>query len=208
LLTHASYDGSFFFELLPYLEQPALYASGTRAGNNQTAAGNGPFPALPPFAAARVKMFVCPADSTLGDSPLTLGCVGSSYAANYQLLGTVYNGGLTGPFSAGTIPDGSSNTVLVTEKLANAQASGGGTAWACPYISAYWPVVGYFSTEPPQVVPSRAAIQFARPSTMHASGALAVLADGSVRTVPPSVSKASWRHALFPDDGSGPGPEW
>jgi prepilin-type N-terminal cleavage/methylation domain-containing protein len=40
------------------------------------------------------------------------------------------------------------------------------------------------------------------------AGLQVAMADGSVRTVSPSVSGLTWRYALIPDDGQSLGPDW
>jgi prepilin-type N-terminal cleavage/methylation domain-containing protein/prepilin-type processing-associated H-X9-DG protein len=209
LVTYRGYHATFFFELLPLLEQEALYRAGTQASDRPPYTFWGPVPGGHIFDAAAVKGFLCPADATAGaDARIGNGWVGASYAASYPLLGSVRSAGLVGRYGIGTIPDGSSNTVLLAEKLADARATGGGTAWAYPYLSAYWPAFGYFSTGVPQVCPAAAQVQFALPSTRHPSGAQVVLADGSVRGVSAAVSPATWRIAVCPDDGLTAGADW
>jgi prepilin-type N-terminal cleavage/methylation domain-containing protein len=209
LLTHADYQASFLYELLPYLEQDQLYQLGVQSSDQPPYTFWGPVPGGHIYDSAVVKAFLCPADATVsGDARINNGWVGASYAGNYQLLGAISDGGLIGPYTVGNIPDGSSNTVLIAEKLADARATGGGTAWAYPYISAYWPAIGYFSLQPPQVAPAPSQIQFARASTMHPSGAQAALADGSVRSVSASVSQPTWQNALIPDDGNPLAGDW
>jgi prepilin-type N-terminal cleavage/methylation domain-containing protein/prepilin-type processing-associated H-X9-DG protein len=215
LVTLQGYHASFFFELLPHLEQDALYRAGTQMSDRPPYTFWGPAPGGHIFDAAVVKSFLCPADPATGaGARLANGWVGASYAASYPLLGTVRARGparkvaLVGRYRAGDIPDGSSHTVLLAEKLADARATGGGTAWAYPYVSGYWPVFGYFSDAVPQVVPAVNQVQFARPSTMHAGGVQVALADGSVRGVAAGVSPATWRTAVSPDDGRTAGTDW
>jgi prepilin-type N-terminal cleavage/methylation domain-containing protein len=209
LTTYRSYHASFFFELLPYLEQDALYQAGTRASDQPPYTWWGVTSDGHIYDTGVVKTFLCPSDTTLsGNNQTGNGWVGASYAANFQLLGTVFDSALVSPYLLGSIPDGTSNTILIAEKLGNAPGSGGGNAWAYPYISGWWPVFGYFSASPPQVAPDPSAVNFARPSTMHTSGALVVLADGSVHTVSPGVSKETWWMAVCPDDGVPSDPAW
>src|SRR5262249_38142411 len=160
------YHASFFFELLPHVEQVPLYWAGTQESDRRPYTYRGRVSGGHIFDAAVVKVFVCPADSTVGDGGrIANGWVGARYAASYPRLGTVRNKGLFSQYVAGNIPGGSSNTVLIAEKLADAHATGGGTAWAYPYVSGFWPVFGRFSTGVPQVAPAANRIQFARPST-------------------------------------------
>jgi hypothetical protein len=47
-----------------------------------------------------------------------------------------------------------------------------------------------------------------RASTAHTGGMVAGLADGSVRTLAPSLSDATWWAAVTPSGGEVPGPDW
>lgn len=209
LVTFKGHEASFFFELLPGLEQDALYRAGIQLSDRPPYTFWGPVPGGHVYDVGVVKALLCPSDSTLGgDCRTGNGWVGASYAANFQLLGTVADNGLVSPYRIGTVPDGASNTVLIAEKLGDAPASGGGTAWAYPYVSGYWPVFGFFSLSPPQVAPAAGRLDFSRSSSMHPGGAQVVLADGSTRTVSPAVSPATWRNAVVPNDGEVLGPDW
>jgi prepilin-type N-terminal cleavage/methylation domain-containing protein/prepilin-type processing-associated H-X9-DG protein len=209
LFTGVRSHASYFFSLLPNLEQGELYQSGTRGNTKPLYTWWGSVPGGHIYDSAVVKSFLCPADSTLdADNRIANHWVGASYAANYQLLGGVRRRNLTSRYGIGNIPDGSSNTVLIAEKLADARASGGGTAWAYPYLSPYWPVFGYFSVQPPQVRPARWRIDFTRASTMHAGGTQVLMADGSVRFVSAGVSEATWKSALVPDEGIPLSADW
>jgi prepilin-type N-terminal cleavage/methylation domain-containing protein len=207
LATYQTPQAGFFFEILPYLEQEALFAAGTQNSDQPPLTWWGVVPGGHVYDDAVVKGYLCPADGTLGaDNRTGNGWVAGSYAANFQLFGSIGTTGMFAHYTIGNIPDGASNTVLIAEKLGNATATGGGTAWAYPYISAYLPAFGCFSSNPPQVSP--AAIDFSRPSTMHAGGALVLLADGSARSVSPEISQPTWWNAVVPDDGNVLGPDW
>jgi hypothetical protein len=109
------YSQSFFFTLLPFLEQAEIY----KAGYKPTTLGKtwmGQVPAGPVYAHAFVKSYVCPDDPTNSASKTTAcGWVGVSYACNYQVFGTHEWGSV---FNLGNIPDGASNTVFIAERFA------------------------------------------------------------------------------------------
>jgi hypothetical protein len=64
----------------------------------------------------------------------------------------------------------------------------------------------FFDT--PQIQPSPETEFGCRASTSHPAGIVTALADGSVRTVPGSISKQTWGYALNPRDGAVLGPDW
>jgi prepilin-type N-terminal cleavage/methylation domain-containing protein len=118
---------------------------------------------------------------------------------------------------AATVPDGTSNTVMLAEHFgwcpgpeANPQWRRLGHGWTLPF-----PVhppgtahVGFGSGLPPQPRPTPAACDFFRPQALSAGGCGVALCDGSVRTVSPAVSEATWRLALNPADGQVLGSDW
>ncbi len=170
------YNGNIFFTLLPTIN-PAMAAAAAVFG--------GPTPdvwnktVLPPLITLQTSpettgTYVCPADPTVGAGkddkglavnqakgvPLT-SWAAASYAANYQLFGTVnnYNAGPPPPgpplpawangwgnsfgptFNLGNLPDGTTNTVMFGEVFAacaplNA-AVGSGNLWVYPGIGDY-----------------------------------------------------------------------
>jgi hypothetical protein len=120
---------SFFFTLLPFIEQDNLYKIGMGQGPD------GPFfdprdktvnltwmcstsstSKAPIYSHAFVNTYVCPADPTNAiGQPTALGWVGSSYGANYLLFGIENWKPI---FNIGNIPDGTSNTVFIAERFA------------------------------------------------------------------------------------------
>lgn len=189
------------YQLLPYLEQPALYAS-IRGIDSQAA-----YDAVMPTAggrAAAVKVFISPADPSNDSNqvlitgapvPINNGLWGTaSYAYNPLVFRTV-------PVSmGGSFADGTSNTLLYTEKY---QVCGGVPP---AMIQNYWfgSHVGNSSTNRAPVLPGTdlltpagqyAGANFlasnlgvspgtcnpAAPSGPHSGGILIGLGDGSVR---------------------------
>jgi prepilin-type N-terminal cleavage/methylation domain-containing protein len=164
---YGAYNGNIFFTLLPFIEQSVLYQSGTAL--NPQATWSAPIPPSSnttlaannlPLQSQSVKVYVCPADATVlnglssyqTQTAATSGIypwAASSYAANYQLFGTVNNTDSTsvtntpsinnscGPtFNIGNIPDGSSNTAMFGEHFA-ACGNSTGNLWAYPGLGNY-----------------------------------------------------------------------
>jgi hypothetical protein len=109
------------------------------------------------LAALRRKSYCCPADSTVtadghsanqiatntASPPYYFPWGASSYAANYQVFGTVNNfgapnfGNYCGPkYDLNLIPDGAANTVFIGEVF-SACGSTSGSLWAYPGIGNY-----------------------------------------------------------------------
>src|SRR5262249_18691876 len=125
---------------------------------------------------------------------------------------------------------GTSNTVLYAEKTALcssiSMALDGGNLWAyCasgvfplpppmepPYKRYHSSFAGGpYATGPGsifQVQPTPGNCDPTRASTAHAGGMMVCLADGSVRTLAPSLSGATWWAAVTPSGGEVLGPDW
>jgi prepilin-type N-terminal cleavage/methylation domain-containing protein len=132
---------SFFFTILPFIEQDGMYKAGMGASPSTTPAGTAglTWTGVVPLnsstgtlqydyiaKAGFVKTYVCPADST--NSPgqpvnVTIagikGWAGCSYGANYQLFGNPTTSGYNATFGINNIPDGTSNTIAVSDRLAD-----------------------------------------------------------------------------------------
>ena len=248
--------GTYFFHLLPFLEQGNLY---------ERSSGLVPFP--PPVGPSTVyypgnntvygqsvSVFLCPSDPSVGpDGLVTINGVpfgASCYAPNALVSGKndlATSPPTSSPQGMARIPadfaDGTSNTILHAEKYARCSDTtmmpalgDGGTAWA--YCAS--PVFG--SLPPPMNLPSKAFQPgFALPalasrgapnaigpgsrfqvrptpflgncdptraSTSHPGGILVGLVDGSVRTLSPSMSGATWWAALTPSGNEVLGSDW
>ena len=238
--------GTYFFHLLPYVEQGDLYKS---------AWGSVPFP-LPDGPTAvyypgnnrvysqRVATFLCPSDPSVGsDGVVTIKGFpfgASCYATNSVVIGL--NGlGAQGKTRLTDIQGGTSNTILYAEKYARCSNTimapafwDGGNAWA--YCTA-----PFFPWQPPpmnlpqkmfqsgfcianlalrgapdaigpaskfQVQPKEGGCDPTRAATAHGSGILVGLADGSVRSLAPSMSGETWWIAVSPTEGKVLGSDW
>jgi type II secretory pathway pseudopilin PulG len=227
--------------LLPFIEQQSLFNQ--IQTTNITATG----PAPPPLGTGNnwvnkspvaIKTYRCPSDTTALSAPAisTVNTVGSlaSYGANGQVFGTITTSfdasGI--PFcsaysSAGasripaSLPDGTSNTILWTEKLSFcSQVQGGSTfqgstRWAAHGTGNSQPLVGtsYVVTPSPgtlslpsSIVPqfnvaSSSACFYYWPSSQHTAALLVGMGDGSVRSISNGVSKPTFNLAIIPNDG-------
>jgi prepilin-type N-terminal cleavage/methylation domain-containing protein len=206
--------------ILPHLEQDNLYqliqATVTVANpNGVLTTWNGNSPVI-------IKSFQCPSDVTF---KLAGGTPGSnvSYGANAQVFGTIkptvvvsgnpvvtwssWKGGTRLPTD---IPDGVSNTIFWTEKLAN--CSGTNNRWAgqggnsTPVVGAPFPNA---TTAPnglaPNIVPlfnvtNSNGCVFYQPSSSHTAVLQVGMGDGSVRSVNRGISQTTFNIAMVPND--------
>jgi prepilin-type N-terminal cleavage/methylation domain-containing protein len=208
-------SGTVYFYLLPYFEQGNLY---NLAGGQTGAASN--------VAATILKGLVCPSDSSLNSNIQRYGYASADYAANMLVFD---------PRGPGTIvtsmPDGTSVTVMFTERYKVCAPSWGGYtggAWAMhpAYVGHGWdsPVIGWRDAGvgfdpsfngglshggyPFQVAPAVNACDWFVAQSGHTGVLLAGLGDGSVRGVSSGVSLITWIHAGEPNDGNPLGSDW
>ena len=142
--------GTYFFHLLPYVEQDNLYRSAL--GSVPFPPPDGPtavyYPGNNKVYSQSVPIFLCPSDPSVGpDGGVTV--AGVSFGAScygFNALVVAQNDITTIPFKtnpqgktrmAADIPDGTSNTILQAEKYARCtntnmppQFRDGGSAWA------------------------------------------------------------------------------
>jgi prepilin-type N-terminal cleavage/methylation domain-containing protein len=236
--------GTVLFHLLPYVEQENLYkasfSSITFSGSDYMAYAPGQNAAVNSQA---VPVFQCPADpSMVKGHPYAQAPGGASYGCNFFAFGTAatsYPNGVGTPpfvvsswswFGANSVPksfpDGTSTTVLFTEKYARCEyppggTTGGGTMWAHPGVNSgqsWWPAVmapdftqarynpdccGLSSGSLFQVQPTPfiGSCDWTRASTGHSGGIQVALADGSARTVAQGISYTAWFFAFTPAGG-------
>ncbi|HEY7327584.1 MAG TPA: DUF1559 domain-containing protein [Gemmataceae bacterium] len=216
--------------LLPFIEQQAVYS--------QMAAiwlGNNAVPGM-----TVIKIYQCPSDPTLKTAMATLGAPQgalASYGANALVFGNTVTaspgnfalassslvslgGGVQIPTD---VPDGTSNTIFWSEKLAFCAATTppGATLWASSNASSptTLPLVGltavttpivfsnpmtYPSGPPPtgtpQFVTNAALCNFAYPSTGHAGAMIVGMGDGSSHIVNQGISPATFTIAMVPNE--------
>jgi prepilin-type N-terminal cleavage/methylation domain-containing protein len=192
-----------------------------------------------------LQIFQCPSDYSLSGgyaANQVSGWGGTTYAANFQAFGTsnktaTIPNGSGGTTNVGTsrtaayglqnMPDGTSNTIFFTERMAactrtvtdntvtppTTTTTTGGNLWAWPggdwnpnnwgitFANSPW---GESWDQPPQSTPNpwNTACDRSRPSTPHTGVCMTAFGDGTVRGVSSGVSQTSWLQAVLPADGS------
>jgi prepilin-type N-terminal cleavage/methylation domain-containing protein/prepilin-type processing-associated H-X9-DG protein len=203
--------GTILFQLLPYIEQDVLFDSTNQNGNNL--ASNNNAQAYP------VALYRCPSDPSTGPTTVLQDASGtswgtSSYAGNAQVFCTVDP--ITGVLQSlqgyaripASIPDGTSNTALFSEKYATCYdttfAQGGnfwGYAGSSGTVQPYYPLyavswtgysVGLASKFLNRPIPYQGNCDPTLASSPHPRGINIGMADGSVRTISSSASPSTW----------------
>src|SRR5262249_35838917 len=123
----------------------------------------------------------------------------SSYAANYLALGA-------GARIPNSFPDGTSNTIVFTERYQVCQGVpcawgySGGTEWA--------PAFAYLSQARDQIQPSQPECISTVPQSPHSSVINVAMADGSVHSLSNNVGPMTWYFACTPAGGEVLGSNW
>jgi prepilin-type processing-associated H-X9-DG protein len=222
--------GGWFAHLLPYVDQTAVYnkatAEITAAGfNDQVFTPSGIIPNgiwIPGVHNATYKLLQCPSDPTITQSGLVYDALwggtsnldiyrwgGTSYLANYNSW-TCRDGGLWSPpvEPARQITDGLSNTVLFGEgyQTCNGIVRIALFSWFYHNFGMDW--FQQANQLPFQNAPPITGCDFFTAQSGHQAGMNVALADGSVRSVAPTISKDTWQKALLPADGGVLGSDW
>jgi prepilin-type N-terminal cleavage/methylation domain-containing protein len=216
--------GIYYFHLLPFIEQDALYKS-SFDGTYYVAANNGVY-------SKPVKTYVCPADPTVrpdGTVTLNNGTVwGAGYGGNGQ-TGCLCdaNGFLIDVYKVSRlgadIPDGTSNTLHLADKYGhctNANYPEGGSLWAyCDLSASIQPLYGGFAFSPWNgycIGPSSKFQAQPKPnncdptlaSSPHTGGINIGMMDASVRFLSDGVSGETWWALCTPASGEVLGNDW
>ena len=239
--------GNPFFQMLPFVEQDNLYKRSVvtnpfthiNASYNYNVATDAT-PQVP------IPVYLCPSDPSVpGNKTITNPSVGihqpfavCSYAFNYQVFAQSaiqswvppagqfidYSDGYAGYSSIATLTDGTSNTILFTEKYARCLTSsqaptfGPGTErgalwawWDTGWV--YFPRVGWqtwwntgagpaskFQVRPVPFLGASSKCDGAKASTGH-NAMQVVLGDGSVRNLNENMAPQTWWDLMTPVDG-------
>jgi prepilin-type N-terminal cleavage/methylation domain-containing protein len=188
--------GTWCFWLLPYIEQDPLYRIGLT--NGSTSAN---------VRGVKVVTFQCPTDISAPNSLCPHGWALTNYAPNYQLFGTnTVAGNLRSKYKMSTVPDGTSNVLMIAERYM--LPGGGESCWANPAPGIFGDQFAWNSTSVPQFGVPYAQADWLRSNTPHLGGVIVCLGDGSTRTISSSVSQPTWWNACQPADGAVLGPDW
>jgi len=209
-----------FVALLPYIEQENVYKTfGTQVNLQTAGTGIGH--------RAVIKTYVCPSDNTQGSGLNQGDWATGCYAANFQVFGNPGAGNnwqtnTNGKQTIQGISDGSSNTIVFTEKKAQSD-SGRWNLWAHGGWNTTWsPLIAYGSADGATdynsgmdagqgYVGSRSMFVMTpigvigKASGNHTGGIVVGMGDGSVRMITSSVSvDATWWPLLTANRGDLP----
>jgi hypothetical protein len=206
-------NGGTFLHILSFIEQDNLYKANSVADGR-----NGNLPTYsewgPTIGNVIVKTYICPSDYTQRDGNRSR----ASYGVNGQVFRHNYNWGGIGLLRfPGSIPDGTSNTIMYTEKLAECNSGA--------YTDNFWPDWGPILSssdegdptgptapgpqiKPPMLNSTQANCNGGVASTGHTAVIMAGIFDGSVRTVSGGISTTTWWFAMTPAGGETLGSDW
>jgi type II secretory pathway pseudopilin PulG len=193
-------DGTFFFYILPFIEQDNVYKSAFD-GKAYSIWTNEVYKIL-------IKTYLSPADRSGGKEPLHDGWLArSSYAANFQVFGDRKNNTLNGsPKIPASFPDGLSNTIAFAERYQ--ECGGDPCGWGYTAGTTWAPAFMYLSHARFQTTPSAESCDPTLAQGIHRGGINAGIADGSVRFLASSISPQTWWYACTPDGGEVLGADW
>ena len=224
--------GQNLFHLLPYLEQGNLYGSAL----GPVALPTGPITLYCPINnnvySQPVLVFLCPSDPSVGSGGVVtvngISWGASCYAANSQVFAPS-RGDPQGKTRLEDIKDGTSNTILYAEKYARCSSTSmsldGGSLWAYsafpglnlpppmnpppkPFRPAFAVAAAIGPGSKFQIQPAPGNCDPTLAATAHPGGMLVGLADGSVRTLAPSMSGDLWWAAVTPSGGEVLDSDW
>jgi prepilin-type N-terminal cleavage/methylation domain-containing protein len=213
--------GTVFFHIMEYIEQGNQYrmcpvVNGLYDSRADPTGNTG--------LGQQIPIYVCPTDNEV-QVVTSIGWMGASYAANFQVFGTGPKPDLTGqthsspsailtttggsmvpkwygkPVIPASFPDGTSSTILFAEKEAVVALRWDFLDDAQPVFAAW--VTGTASMFQINPVPfSRTNLVAQGP---HPAGLAVVMADGSTRVLNTTIAPTTWWALCTPDQGDLPG---
>jgi prepilin-type N-terminal cleavage/methylation domain-containing protein len=213
--TFGSSTGNTFWYILPYVEQNNVYSSAGGNFANNASTGQAGY-------ATPINLYLCP--SSPNNQPIQMwggGWAAGDYAVNFQVFGNGQTGALDRATKlSGGIPDGTSNTIMITEKEARCDTTYS-TLWAHGYWDFNWtPQIMYSHLSDPnapnysgpgamfQITPTQQTCINQRAASPHAGSLQVAMADGSTHAVASGMSPNTWWFLCTPGAGDLPGSDW
>jgi prepilin-type N-terminal cleavage/methylation domain-containing protein/prepilin-type processing-associated H-X9-DG protein len=210
--TDVGEKGNLFIYLLPYIEQDNIAKLSVLNSPRNPSVDTGD---LRSIANKEVKIYLCPSDATNKPTALwTNGWVVGNYVANHDAFHNPNDGGTLSGWTDGqqsyqarlgaSYPDGTSNTLGITEAYARCKDQG--TLWAHESVTQEWGAIFNQSSARGvaskfQVMPTQAQCNVYLPQQIHSGGINVMMMDGSVRSVGPNVDVNVWAAVLTPAGG-------
>jgi type II secretory pathway pseudopilin PulG len=180
--------GTFHYQILPFIEQQALYNKATDAvWDNEVWS-------------VAIPLYLDPRD---GSGPPNSVYQGWLATTNYVANAMVFQEDQA-RYKIGDIPDGTSNTLACTTR--NQMCSGAPTAWGYPSMYTWAPLTAYYNQSLPQFSLQNEECDPTRPQAL--GFLLAGICDGSVRGFSPRISATTWFYFCCPDDGNALGADF
>jgi len=205
---------NIWISLLPYIEQDNVYRLSPLPSPRNPSIDDGST-AAQALGSHVIKAYLCPSDSSnQPNATWGNGWVVSNYVANHDAFHNPTDGGWMSNWDSGassyqarlssSYPDGTSNTLGVTEAYARCGSTG--TLWAHETVTPDWHAMfndwnARGAASKFQVQPTQAQCNRFAPQSIHSSGIQAMMMDGSVRNISPAVNPNVWAAALTPQGG-------
>jgi len=206
--------GNLWVHLLPYIEQDNVYRLSPLVNPRNPSIDDGST-AANALGSKVIKAYLCPSDaSNQPNATWGNGWVVANYVANHDAFHNPNDGGWMSAWDSGqnsyqarlaaSYPDGTTNTLGVTEAYARCRDQG--TLWAHETVTPEWHAMfNDWNARGPnskfQIQPTQAQCNVYLPQSIHSSGINAMMMDGSVRTIGNSVDPNVWAAALTPSGG-------
>jgi hypothetical protein len=184
--------GTLFFQILPFIEEDALYRKGIQNLDD------------PETYATVVKPYLNPADKSAPPNNRYKLFATSGFAANALVFGLGRSKGnlIT------NMPDGLSITIVFAERYQ--LCNGHPNAWGYNAVYYWAPMFAHYSLARFQVAPdpSTRECDVRLAQTSFASGMFVGMGDGSTRVLGPNLSTRTYRLAVIPNDGERMPEDW